>query len=121
MMPEAPPVLDGPSLVGAFIPHIPSPSQAAAIEAALGPVLVLAGPGAGKTYCLIERVRFLIEKQNIDPARICVFTFTNKAAGEIASRLEGELGPRVERLKRGTIHAFCSELLREFGERVGLQ
>ncbi len=56
-----------------------------------------------------------------DPARICVFTFTNKAAGEIAERLQKELGDRVDRLKRGTIHAFCAELLREFGERVDLQ
>ena len=52
---------------------------------------------------------------------MCVFTFTNKAAGEIAERLERELGERVERVRRGTIHAFCAELLREFGEHVGLQ
>jgi superfamily I DNA/RNA helicase/DNA polymerase III epsilon subunit-like protein len=57
----------------------------------------------------------------MDPERICVFTFTNKAAGEIAERLASELGPRVELVKRGTIHAFCAELLREFGEHVGLQ
>lgn len=107
--------------VGAFSPHLPSPSQRAAIESALGPVLVLAGPGAGKTYCLIERIRFLIEKQEVDPARICVFTFTNKAAGEIASRLEKYLGERAERVKRGTIHSFCAELLREFAEQVGLR
>ena len=82
---------------------------------------MLAGPGAGKTFCLIERIRFLIDKLEINPERICVFTFTNKAAGEIAERLARELGPRVERVKRGTIHAFCAELLREFGEHVGLQ
>ena len=63
---------------------------------------MLAGPGAGKTFCLIERV------------------FTNKAAGEIAERLQRELGDRVDRVKRGTIHAFCAELLREFGELVDL-
>lgn len=82
---------------------------------------MLAGPGAGKTFCLIERIRYLIDKLEIKPERICVFTFTNKAAGEIAERLARELGPRVERVKRGTIHAFCAELLREFGEHVGLQ
>ena len=49
----------------------------------MGPVLVLAGPGAGKTFCLIERIRFLIEDLRVDPDRICVFTFTNKAADEI--------------------------------------
>jgi len=84
-------------------------------------VLVLAGPGAGKTFCLIERIRFLVEQSGLDPERICVFTFTNKAAGEIASRLERQLRSRAERVKRGTIHAFCAELLREFGTHVGLE
>ncbi len=84
-------------------------------------MLVLAGPGAGKTFCLIERIRFLVEQRGLDPERICVFTFTNKAAGEIASRLERQLRSRAERVKRGTIHAFCAELLREFGTHVGLE
>jgi DNA helicase-2/ATP-dependent DNA helicase PcrA len=101
-------------------PHTASPSQLAAIEADSGPVLVLAGPGAGKTFCLIERIRFLIEKKGIEPARICAFTFTNKAAGEISSRLEKFLGPKASEIKRGTIHAFCAELLREFPENAGL-
>lgn len=96
----------------------PSPSQREAIEADLGSLLVLAGPGAGKTYCLIERIRFLIEEHRVDPARICAFTFTNKAAGEIAHRLESRLGSAAARIKRGTIHAFCAELLRELGARV---
>jgi len=109
------------SIGSAPAPRRPSTSQRAAIEAEPQPLLVRAGPGAGKTYCLIERIRFLVESRGFDPARICVFTFTNKAAGEIASRLDGELGPRVESVKRGTIHAFCSELLREFGDQVGLQ
>jgi len=102
-------------------PRAPSASQRAAIEAEPQPLLVRAGPGAGKTYCLIERIRFLVENRGFDPARICVFTFTNRAAGEIASRLDGELGPRVESVKRGTIHSFCSDLLREYGDQVGLQ
>ncbi|HVF40875.1 MAG TPA: UvrD-helicase domain-containing protein, partial [Gemmatimonadaceae bacterium] len=59
-------------------PHIASGSQRSAIEAEPGPLLVLAGPGAGKTYCLIERIRFLVEQRAFDPARICAFTFTNK-------------------------------------------
>ena len=100
---------------------MPSDSQRAAIEAEPQPLLVLAGPGAGKTYCLIERIRFLVEKRGFDPARICAFTFTNKAAGEIASRLEKHLGRKAERIKRGTIHSFCAELLREFGHEVGLE
>lgn len=106
-------------LTPAHTSHVPSDSQRSAIEADAGPLLVLAGPGAGKTFCLIERIRFLIEKQHIDPADICAFTFTNKAAGEIAARLQ-ELGPKAELVRRGTIHAFCAELLREFGNHGGL-
>ena len=102
------------------VPHVASPSQRAAIEAAGAATLVLAGPGAGKTFCLIERIRFLIEHLGFDPARICAFTFTNRAAEEISARLSRQLGVRAERVKRGTIHAFCAELLREFGPEIGL-
>jgi DNA helicase-2/ATP-dependent DNA helicase PcrA len=101
--------------------RVPSPSQRAAIEAPAEALLVLAGPGAGKTFCLIERIRFLLEQLGMDPARICAFTFTNKAAGEIAERLARSLGDRAGQVKTGTIHAFCAELLREFGARVGVE
>ena len=67
------------SAIPSAAPHIASDSQRSAIEADVGPVLVLAGPGAGKTFCLIERIRFLVEKKGIDPAHICAFTFTNPA------------------------------------------
>ena len=100
--------------------EIPSPSQRAAIEAPPGPTLVLAGPGAGKTFCLIERIRYLIEQLGIDPTRICAFTFTNKAADEIASRLARRIGSRAEGVRRRTLHAFCAELLREYGSHVDL-
>src|SRR5688572_4103033 len=100
---------------------IPSESQRRAIEAAIGPVLVLAGPGAGKTYCLAERIRFLVEIKGADASRICAFTFTNKAAGEIAARLATHLGERASHVKGGTIHAFCAELLRAHGEKVGVR
>lgn len=99
----------------------PSPSQARAIEAEPHSLLVLAGPGAGKTFCLTERIRFLIERRGFDPARICAFTFTNKAAGEIAERLERRLGKGAEKITRGTIHAFCADLLREHAAAAGLE
>ncbi|MCC6317544.1 MAG: UvrD-helicase domain-containing protein [Gemmatimonadaceae bacterium] len=99
---------------------IPSADQRQAIEAPLGPVLVVAGPGAGKTFCLIERIRFLISQRGFDPERICAFTFTNKAAGEIAHRLSG-LGERSGLVWSGTIHAFCAKLLRDHGAQVGLR
>ena len=100
---------------------VPSASQREAIEAGPGPLLVLAGPGAGKTFCLIERIRYLIETLDLAPGRLCAFTFTNKAAGEIAERLARSLGVRAMDVKTGTIHAFCAELLREFGHQIGLE
>src|SRR5687767_2693284 len=101
--------------------QVPSAFQLQAIEAGTGPLLVLAGPGAGKTFCLTERIRFLIEGLGFSPERVCAFTFTNKAAGEIAVRLERTLGALASHVKTGTIHAFCAQLLREFGSRIGLE
>jgi DNA polymerase III epsilon subunit family exonuclease len=110
------------SAVTDSVPKVPSPSQRAAIEAEPRSLLVLAGPGAGKTYCLIERINYLIQHHQVDPSRICAFTFTNKAAGEITNRLEHRLGAeRAERIQRGTIHAFCADLLRELGANVLLE
>jgi len=109
------------SLGATSLGRVPSDSQRTAIEGAAAPLLVLAGPGAGKTFCLIERIRFLLEQLEINPERICAFTFTNKAAGEIAERLDRTLGDRASQVKTGTIHAFCAELLREFGSRIGIE
>jgi DNA polymerase III epsilon subunit family exonuclease len=95
---------------------VPLPQQRLAIEAPLGPVLVVAGPGAGKTFCLTRRVDYLVTKLGptaIDPARICAVTFTNKAAEEIVARLKHDI-------TRGTIHALCLSFLREFSEAAGL-
>ena len=102
-------------------PYVASSSQRNAIQADAGALLVLAGPGAGKTFCLTERIHYLIESLKVDPERICAFTFTNKAAGEIAHRLEARLGDAAAKIKRGTIHAFCAELLRELGAHVLLE
>ncbi len=99
---------------------VPSPVQAQAIAAPLGPVLVLAGPGAGKTFCLTQRIRHLIEELGFEPSRIVAVTFTNRAAGEIAARLAAALGDRADGIHRGTIHALCVELLRAHGEEVGV-
>jgi DNA polymerase III epsilon subunit family exonuclease len=99
--------------------HAPTDSQRAAIEGELKPLLVVAGPGSGKTFCLIDRIRFLIEAHGVAPDRICAFTFTNKAAEEIASRLDRVRN--AELVKRTTIHRFCVDLIREHGRRVGIE
>src|SRR5216684_630292 len=99
----------------------PLPQQRLAIEAPLGPVLVVAGPGAGKTFCLIARIDHLINHRGLAPERICAVTFTNRAAEEIAVRLKHTLGERAEAITRGTIHALCLALLREYAEAAGLR
>src|SRR3989454_41879 len=99
----------------------PLPQQRLAIEAPLGPVLVVAGPGAGKTFCLIARIHHLIDTLHVAPERICAVTFTNRAAEEIAMRLKHTLGERAEPITRGTIHALCLALLREHAEAAGLR
>jgi len=98
----------------------PLPQQRRAIEAPLGPTLVVAGPGAGKTFCLIARIQHLIST-GIDPHRICAVTFTNRAAEEIAGRLKQTLGDKAEAITRGTIHALCLALLREHTAAAGLK
>jgi DNA polymerase III epsilon subunit family exonuclease len=99
----------------------PLPQQRLAIEAPLGPVLVVAGPGAGKTFCLIARINHLIDSLGLAPERICAVTFTNRAAEEIAVRLKHTLGDRAEAITRGTIHALCLALLRQHAEAAGVR
>jgi superfamily I DNA/RNA helicase/DNA polymerase III epsilon subunit-like protein len=99
----------------------PTRQQRDAIEAPLGPVLVIAGPGAGKTFCLIHRIQYLIGRLDIAPRRILAVTFTNKAAEEIATRLHEERGITAVDVTRGTLHAICLMILRDFAERCGLR
>src|SRR5438552_14215631 len=100
----------------------PLAQQRLAIEAPMGPVLVVAGPGAGKTFCLISRIQHLIAS-GIDPHRICAVTFTNRAAEEIAERLKHTLGDGdgADAVTHGTIHALCLALLREHTDAAGLR
>ena len=99
----------------------PTDRQRDAITAPLGPVLVLAGPGAGKTYCLIGRVAHLLSEHRLRPERICAVTFTNKAAEEIATRLRDELGVIAAEVTRGTLHGLCVDVLRAHGTAIGLR
>ncbi len=101
---------------------IPTAAQRRAIEAPAGPILVVAGPGAGKTFCLIGRIGHLIARLGMAPGRICAVTFTNKAADEIGARLRREIGPgAADEVTRGTLHALCMALLREHAALMGLR
>lgn len=99
----------------------PTDQQKKAIEGPLGAVLVIAGPGAGKTFCLIGRIGHLIDKVGLASARILAVTFTNKAAEEVAERLEDLLGDRGSGVKGGTIHSLCADILRDSAEAAGLR
>jgi superfamily I DNA/RNA helicase/DNA polymerase III epsilon subunit-like protein len=100
----------------------PTPAQRRAIEAPAGPILVVAGPGAGKTFCLIGRIGHLVQGLGIAPRRICAVTFTNKAAEEIAARIRRDLGAEAaDEITRGTLHALCLALLREHAALMGLR
>jgi superfamily I DNA/RNA helicase len=102
-------------------PDRPLPAQRRAIEAPLGPTLVIAGPGAGKTYCLIHRIEHLIRVRRVPPHQICAVTFTNKAAEEIAQRLHAALDHGADTVTRGTLHWLCAGILRDHAEATGLK
>lgn len=86
--------------------------QRQAVEAPLGNTLVLAGAGSGKTRVLVSRIAWLIEQYHIPPQAILAVTFTNKAAGEMKSRLQNLLNMPIQGLWVGTFHGLCHRLLR---------
>ncbi|MBI4301938.1 MAG: UvrD-helicase domain-containing protein [Chloroflexi bacterium] len=97
-----------------------NPAQREAVEIPEGPLLILAGPGSGKTRVITHKVAHLIQVRGISPRNILAVTFTNKAAQEMKERLYHLLGSTMENLTMGTFHAFCAHLLRREADEVGL-
>lgn len=90
-----------------------NPRQRQAVTAGAGPVLVLAGPGSGKTRVLTQRVAYLIAYEGVRPYQILAVTFTNKAAREMESRVNDLLGEQATQgMMLGTFHATCARILR---------
>lgn len=97
-----------------------SPDQYRAARASERAANVVAGPGTGKTSTLIHRVKYLVEERKVDPNRILVLTFTNKAAFELVERLRGARIDCAADIWAGTFHAFGLELMRKYHQRFGL-
>ena len=95
-------------------------AQRAAVTAPIGPMLVLAGAGSGKTRVLTHRVAWLIQAEGASPHSILAVTFTNKAAGEMRARIEGLLGVPGGSLWIGTFHGIAHRLLRLHWREAGL-
>jgi len=101
-----------------------NPVQKQAVQHTEGPTLILAGAGSGKTKALTHRVAYLIREKQVPPESILVVTFTNKASGEMKTRILNLLnnGQHTSHSHpvMGTFHSFCSRILRKEGMHIGL-
>ena len=110
------------SLPGGILEGL-SEAQREAVTHDGGPLIVLAGPGSGKTFVLIRRVAWTIAERGVAPETIRALTFTNKAARQLQEKLSDMPGvgwQAAERVRAGTFHAFAASLLARFGDLLGL-
>lgn len=100
--------------------------QLEAITTTEGPLLIIAGPGSGKTFTLVERIVYLLTTKNINPEQIMVVTFTDKAAQELTTRISNrldQLGLRfnLNEMYLGTFHSICLRWLQDHREFTRLK
>ena len=110
----------------AFLQSKASPQQFDAITTTDGPVLIIAGPGSGKTFTLVERIVYLITQKNIVPESLFVVTFTDKAARELTTRISNRLTDlgikfNLNEMYLGTFHSICLRLLENYREFTRLK
>lgn len=96
-----------------------NPDQRRAVTTTEGPLLVVAGPGAGKTAVIAARTAYLISEGKAAPGEVLAVTFTNRAGRELRRRLAEALGDQADGVWAGTFHAFALRLLRRWGDRLG--
>ena len=96
-----------------------NPDQEEAVLHNSGPLLVVAGAGSGKTRVLTHRIARLIQEEGVSPFAILAITFTNKAATEMRSRVEGLVGPVAQRMWVSTFHSACVRILRREAKAIG--
>ena len=104
----------------------PNPQQQKAIQITEGPLLIIAGPGSGKTFTLVERIYHLISEYDIPPERLFVSTFTEKAAAELITRVskrlaEDDITVNLNEMYIGTFHSICLRFLEENREFTRLK
>ena len=97
-----------------------NPEQKKAVQYSSGPLLIIAGPGTGKTMVLTHRLAYLIQKKKVDPAKILAVTFTSQAAQEMEARTDQLLPFSAFNWRAGTFHSLGEEVLREYGLEIGL-
>ena len=103
-----------------------NPQQLEAILATDGPVLIIAGPGSGKTFTLVERIVYLITHKGVAPESLLVVTFTDKAARELTTRISNRLAElniqfNLNEMYLGTFHSICLRLLEDYREFTRLK
>ncbi|MEU4566159.1 UvrD-helicase domain-containing protein [Micromonospora sp. NPDC023956] len=114
------PMLAGMEEVGTGLLDRLDAMQRVAASAPGGPLLIVAGPGTGKTRTLTHRIAYLCAELNVFPETCLAITFTRRAAEELRHRLDGLLGPVAEDVTVGTFHSLGLAILRENAEAAGL-
>ncbi len=97
------------------VKHItPNEKQSEAIRKTEGPIMVLAGPGTGKTFTIIQRIKYMLDEKAINPSSVLCLTYSEAAANEMKARLVKEVGAGASAVTINTYHSFCNEVIKHY-------